>query len=74
MKLQSIYIYRKSFVSIFPFYSARYVKVERDIYYIYIYIYIYMPVIIENIPSHKRKAEEVSTTPNTQCNVNNAIW
>ena len=66
-----IYIYMKSFVLIFPFYSARYVKVERDIYYIYIYIYIYMLVIIENIPSHKRKAEEVSTTPNTQCN--NAI-
>ena len=65
MKLQSKYIYRKSFVLIFPFYSARYVKVERDIYYIY------MLVIIENIPSHKRKTEEVSTTPNTQCN--NAI-
>ena len=65
MKLQYIYIYRKSFVLIFPFYSARYVKVERDIYYIYKYIY--MLVIIENIPSHKRKAEEVSTTPNTQC-------
>ena len=63
-----IYIYRKSFVLIFPFYSARYVKVERDIYYLSIYIY--MLVIIENIPSH-RKAEEVSTTPNTQCN--NAI-
>ena len=69
MKLQSKYIYRKSFVLIFPFCSARYVKVERDIYYIYIYIY--MLVIIENILSHKRKTEEVSTTPNTQCN--NAI-
>ena len=71
MKLQCIYIYIYE-VFCFDFsVLQRSIRKSRARYILHIYIYIYMLVIIENIPSHKRKAEEVSTTPNTQCN--NAI-